>query len=387
MSAQVHVVGSGPAGLAAAESYAKSGAQVIVFDHKKAPARKFLVAGHGGFNLTHSEPIERFVGRYNREEIRGFVCRFTNEDTRTWLRELSIETYVGSSGKVFPVKGIKPVEVLNAWLRRLQELGVEFRFGMKLIDFEPNNLRFQCGNELVEVPAERAVFAFGGQSWSKTGSDGAWVEMFERKGIQLSPLLASNSGLTMSTPFPELEGKPLKNVLVRFAGAEKLGEAVFTAYGIEGSAIYFLNEAIRQHGLPGKLELDLKPDVELEILIRRLQTAKGNIAQRLKALQLDGTKLALLKKLPKESYMELPKLAEHIKSYSIDVNDFRPIDEVISTAGGVSWEELNPDLSLKKFPFIQCVGEMLDWDAPTGGYLLQGCFATGFAAGRGNTNL
>jgi uncharacterized flavoprotein (TIGR03862 family) len=382
MSAQVHVVGSGPAGLAAAESYAKSGAQVIVYEHKKAPARKFLVAGHGGFNLTHSEPIERFVGRYNREVIRGFVCRFTNEDTRTWLRELSIETYVGSSGKVFPVKGIKPVEVLNAWLWRLHELGVEFRFGMKLIDFEPNNLRFQRGNELVDLPAERAVFAFGGQSWSKTGSDGAWVEMFERKGIQLSPLLASNSGLTMSTPFPELEGKPLKNVLVRFAGAEKLGEAVFTAYGIEGSAIYFLNEAIRQHGLPGKLELDLKPDVELEILIRRLQTAKGNIAQRLKAVQLDGTKLALLKKLPKESYMELPKLAEHIKSYSIDVNDFRPIDEVISTAGGVSWEELNPDLSLKKFPFIQCVGEMLDWDAPTGGYLLQGCFATGFAAGR-----
>lgn len=381
MSAQVHVVGSGPAGLAAAESYAQSGFEVIVYDHKKAPARKFLVAGHGGFNLTHSEPIERFLGRYNKEEIRGFVRRFTNEDTRNWLRELGIETYVGSSGKVFPVKGIKPVEVLNAWLRRLKELGVEFCFGMKLIDFEPNSLRFQRGKELVNVPAERAVFAFGGQSWSKTGSDGAWVELFERKGIQLSPLLASNSGLTMPNPFIELAGKPLKNVLVRFAGAEKLGEAVFTTYGIEGSAIYFLNEAIRQHGLPGTLKVDLKPDVEPEVLLKRLQTAKGTISERLKAVQLDGTKLALLKKLPKEIYVELPKLVEQIKSYSIYVDGFRPIDEVISTAGGVSWEELNPYLSLKKFPFIQCVGEMLDWDAPTGGYLLQGCFATGFAAG------
>lgn len=381
MSAQIHVVGSGPAGLAAAESYAKSGVQVIVYDHKKAPARKFLVAGHGGFNLTHSEPVECFVARYDREEIRAFVRRFTNQDARSWLREMGIETYVGSSGKVFPVKGIKPVDVLNAWLKRLQELGVEFHFGMKLIDFESNSLRFQRGKELVEVPAERVVFAFGGQSWSKTGSDGAWVELFERKGIQLSPLLASNSGLTMSTPFPELEGKPLKNVLVRFAGAEKRGEALFTAYGIEGSAIYFLNKTIRQHGLPGSLTLDLKPDVELDTLVLRLQTAKGNVAQRLKALQLDETKLALLKKLPKEIYVELPKLAEHIKSYSVYVDGFRPIDEVISTAGGVSWQELNPDLSLKKFPFIQCVGEMLDWDAPTGGYLLQGCFATGFGVG------
>jgi uncharacterized flavoprotein (TIGR03862 family) len=381
MSVQVHVVGSGPAGLAAAESYAQSGFQVIVYDHKKAPARKFLVAGHGGFNLTHSEPIERFLGRYNKEEIRSFVRRFTNEDTRNWLRELGIETYVGSSGKVFPVKGIKPVEVLNAWLGRLKKLGVEFRFGMKLIDFEPNSLRFQRGKELVNVPAERAVFAFGGQSWSKTGSDGAWVELFERKGIQLSPLVASNSGLTMPNPFAELAGKPLKNVLMRFAGAEKLGEAVFTEYGIEGSAIYFLNEAIRQHGLPGTLKVDLKPDVELEVILKRLQTAKGTIAERLKVVHLDGTKLALLKKLPKEIYVELLKLAEQIKSYSIYVDGFRPIDEVISTAGGVSWEELNPDLSLKKFSFIQCVGEMLDWDAPTGGYLLQGCFSTGFAAG------
>ena len=376
----IHIVGAGPAGLMAATSCVARGMKVHVYDHKKAAGRKFLVAGHGGFNLTHSEDLAAFLTRYDHPEIRKIVQEFDTGKTIDWLKSIGVDTYVGSSGKVFPVKGIKPIHVLENWLNALRQSGVVFHFSHRLIDFNQEYLVFDSEGEQKNVQYEHAVFAFGGKSWSKTGSDGAWTELFSEKEIGVSLLEPSNSGLEMSEAYHDLEGRPLKNIRLYTEEAERSGELVFAHYGIEGSPVYFMNRFIRQKSFPQQIFLDLKPNLSAVEIETRLAGSK-KITDGLRSMKLDGVKLELLKKTTKKVFTTPLLLAEIIKKYPLTVSGFRPLDEVISTYGGVLWEELNEDLSLKKFPKIKCAGEMLNWDAPTGGYLLQACFASGYKAG------
>jgi len=373
----IHIVGAGPAGLMAAHQFALKGNHVIVYDHNSAPARKFLVAGYGGFNLTHSEELELFLSRYDSFEIRNIVRQFSNQNTIQWLQSIGIPTYIGTSGKIFPKKGIKPIEVLQKWLAALKEFNVEFRFNYHLTDFDLEKLVFAMRGEFVEVPYSRAIFAFGGKSWSKTGSDGKWFSLFQKKNIGLKALEPSNSGLEMDEPWLNFAGKPLKNIRLFNDKEEKYGELMFTDYGIEGSAVYFMNRFVRHKPFPQAIYIDLKPNLTLLQITQALSSGKTTEVLKNK-VKLDPIKLGLLKSLDKASYTNPEILAERIKKFPVLVRGFRPLDEVISTYGGVAWDELNSQLFLKKFPAIQCCGEMLNWDAPTGGYLLQACFASGY---------
>lgn len=373
----VHIVGAGPAGLMAAHQFALKGYAVSVYDHKSVPARKFLVAGQGGFNLTHSEDLELFLSRYDSPEIQTIVRAFTNQDTIHWLGSMGVETYVGSSGKIFPVKGTKPIDVLQKWLTVLKGLNVQFFFNHSLVDFDTEKLFFKTDNENIEVFYQQSVFAFGGKSWAKTGSDGNWISLFLKKGIGVKPLQPSNSGLEIIKPWQDLAGKALKNVRLFNDYGEKYGEFLITDYGIEGSAVYFMNRFIRGIHFPQSIYVDLKPNLSREKIIESL--SQGKISEVLKKiLRLEPVKLMILRSLDKVTYTDPTLLADRIKKFPIELKGFRPIDEVISTYGGVQWEELNSHLFLNKYPTIQCCGEMLDWDAPTGGYLLQACFSSGY---------
>src|SRR5690606_3196732 len=339
----VHIVGAGPAGLMAAHQFALKGYSVNVYDHKSAPARKFLVAGQGGFNLTHSEELELFLSRYDSQEIQSIVREFTNQDTVHWLHSIGVPTYVGSSGKIFPVKGIKPIEVLQKWLSTLEMLNVRFLFTYRLIDFDLKKLTFMTDNGMEEVLYERAVFAFGGKSWAITGSYGNWTSLCLKTGIKLKPLEAATSGLEMLEPWQDLGGKALKNVYVFNGFGSKYGEFIITDYGIEGSAVYFMNRFLREKSFPQYIYVDLKPNLTHERIIDLLSS--GKISEVLKnKLHLEPVKLALLKKLDKATYIDPGLLAYKIKKFPIELAGFRPIDELISTYGGVDWEELNPKL-------------------------------------------
>lgn len=381
----IHIVGAGPAGLMAAQEYALQGYPVVVYDHKAAAARKFLVAGNGGFNLSHAEPLDAFLDRYDSERIKEIVQTFNNKDTVTWLESIGVPTFIGSSGKVFPVKGIKPIEVLQRWLLRLSQLGVEFKFGYYLSDFDSRKLTFLTANEQIEVVYDHAVLALGGRSWPKTGSDGKWIDLFQNKGIVVTATGPSNSGLELTTVYSSLAGQPLKNIRLFNRYEEKYGELVFTDYGIEGNAVYHLNRAVRSQAFPQELYIDLKPSFDESRIISAFNGEK--ISEVLKRqLRLEPTKISLLRTLDKDVYTSPSELGYIIKNFPLKVTGFRPVEEVISTHGGVSWDELNPNLSLKKYPAIQLCGEMLAWDAPTGGYLLQACFATGYYTARGETH-
>lgn len=373
----VVIVGAGPAGLMAAYKLAQSGVQVLVYDHNKAPARKFLVAGHGGFNLTHSEPIEEFVHKYTHPHIQQVVKEFDNVSVIKWLDSIGIKTFVGSSGKVFPERGIKPIEVLNAWMEALKGLQVCFFSGYKLVDFDEEFAYFSRGDSIESVRYGRMILAVGGGSWSKTGSDGRWTEILSRKNVNILPFQAANSGYNTKKDFSILEGQILKNVQIRFGDIIKKGEVLFTRYGIEGSPVYYMNRYTRKENFPLTLTLDLKPSLTVEDIAHILRHSR-KISETLKSkLNLKGAALTLLKLLDKETFTTADLLAKSIKNYPIEVTGLRPIEEVISTCGGVDMDEVRQDFSLVKYPKVHCIGEMLDWDAPTGGYLLQACFSMG----------
>ncbi len=376
------IIGAGPAGLMAAQTLATAGFKVVIYDHNKAPARKFLVAGNGGFNLTHSEHIATFVQRYDAQQLHQIVRAFDNQQTILWLKDLGIDTFVGSSGKVFPTTDIKPIQVLQAWLQKLSSLGVSIYTGHKLIDFNKSEVSMLYNGETIKYPYSQLLLAMGGGSWKTTGADASWVSILQSKGIAIKPLTPANSGYHTQKDLSHLEGQVLKNIAVSFQNISKSGELVFTKYGLEGSVIYYLNRFTRHYPFPFELKIDLKPHLSEEQIVSVLEKA-SNYSKVLKGvLKLSSTAIQLIKTLEKSIYTHPASLAKHIKSFPITVTQFRPIEEVISTAGGVDFSDLNDDLSLKAYPNVYCIGEMVDWEAPTGGYLLQACFSMGVWAGK-----
>ncbi len=378
---QIIIIGAGPAGLMAAQILAKEGFEVHVYEQNKAAARKFLVAGNGGFNLTHSEEIDTFLNKYNAPEIQEIVKNFDNQKVIQWLSDLGIATYVGSSGKIFPTKNFKPIQVLKAWLDRLENLGVHFHYEHSFQNFDEEFVYFKNKGEDLQVKYSKIIFALGGGSWKKTGSDAKWVETLKAKNIAITPLESANSGYNTDSKFHLLQGQYLKNIKVSFQGNEKTGEIVFTKYGVEGSPIYYMNRFTRKHEFPLTLHIDLKPNLSESDILKELSASEKISSILKRKLKLSTTAINLLKTLDKESYLDIENLSKMIKNFPIEVLSFRPIDEVISTSGGVSFSELNLNLSLKKFPDVFVAGEMIDWEAPTGGYLLQACFSTGFFVG------
>lgn len=377
MEDKIIIIGAGPAGLMAAQVLAEKGFPVEVYEQNKAAARKFLVAGNGGFNLTHNEDIETFIQKYDAPEIQNIVKSFDNKKVIDWLSDLGITTYVGSSGKIFPTKNFKPIQVLKAWLERLEQLGVKIHYEQRFIDFDNDSVSIQNNLEIEKIKYAKLILAMGGGSWKKTGSDAKWIEILEPKNIEINPLESANSGYNTDSKFHQLQGQYLKNIQVSFDGNHKIGELVFTKYGIEGSPIYYLNRFTRQHDFPLTIYIDLKPNLSESEIFAELN-GTDRISQVLKRkLKLSTTALNLLKTLDKETYTNIEILSKLIKKFPIEVLSFRPIDEVISTSGGVAFSALNHQLELKNFPNVFCVGEMLDWEAPTGGYLLQACFSTG----------
>lgn len=378
---QIIIIGAGPAGLMAAQILAEKGFKVHVYEQNKAAARKFLVAGNGGFNLTHSEEIENFVQKYDAAEIQDIVRQFDNQKVISWLADLGITTYVGSSGKIFPTKNFKPIQVLNAWLNALESLGVVIHYGQRFVNFDDSFVYF-CGNDNeIKVRYSKLILAMGGGSWKKTGSDAKWMDVLAQKNIQITSLQPANSGYNTDPKLHHLEGQYLKNIEVSFGENKRVGEIVFTKYGIEGSPVYYLNRFTRKHHFPLTVHLDLKPNLTEAEILKELQGRDNNTSVLKKKLKLSATAINLLKTLDKESYTSPEILAGRIKQFQIEVLSFRPIDEVISTSGGVSFSALNSNLELIGFPNVYCAGEMIDWEAPTGGYLLQACFSTGFWVG------
>lgn len=374
---QIIIIGAGPAGLMAAQQLALKGFGVHVYEQNKAAARKFLVAGNGGFNLSHSEEIESFLNKYDAREIQAIVKNFDNQKVIQWLSDLGITTYVGSSGKIFPTKNFKPIHVLKAWLDALEKLGVTIHYDHTFLDFDAAEVYLKSNDQNFSIKYSKLILAMGGGSWKKTGSDAKWVETLSQKNIEITPLESANSGYNTEIKFHQLQGQYLKNIKVSFEENSKIGEIVFTKYGIEGSPIYYMNRFTRKHNFPVTINIDLKPNLsEAEILEQLKGTEK--ISSVLKRnLKLSTTAINLLKTLDKESYLDIENLSKTIKKFPIEVLSFRPIDEVISTSGGVAFSELNSNLELKKFPNVYCAGEMIDWEAPTGGYLLQACFSSG----------
>jgi uncharacterized flavoprotein (TIGR03862 family) len=357
---QVRVVGAGPSGLMAAEILASAGLSVTIVDHHKSPARKFLLAGRGGLNLTHNEPLERMLDRYGpgRVLLEPAIRAFPPEALRAWCHGLGIETFVGSSHRVFP-KGLRASPLLRAWLRRLQGLGVTLQSQTPWKGFD-------------DVPT---VLALGGASWPELGSDAAWVKIFEEAGVAVTGLQPSNGRqlVAWSEHFASrFAGTPLKNIDVTVAGRTVRGEVMVTRDGIEGGAIYALSPQFRQSR---DLQIDLKPDMSEAALAERMAFPQGKQSRSnylRKAAGLNPVGISLMR----EAAGSTPKLI------SITTQGPADIRRAISTAGGVAASEVDETFRLRKFPNTYVVGEMLDWDAPTGGYLLQACFSTAHVAAK-----
>jgi uncharacterized flavoprotein (TIGR03862 family) len=392
-NARAIVIGGGPSGLMAAEILAEGGRRVVVFDQAASPARKFLLAGRGGLNLTHSDAPDRFMANYGAraQALAPAIAAFSPEALRAWCAALGETTFVGSSGRVFP-KSFKSSPLLRAWLRRLTALGVELRPRHRFLGFDgAGKLILQGPRERLVESAGAIVLACGGASWPRLGSDGAWVESLRAAGIEVAPLKPANCGFEVgwSPTFAErFAGAPLKSIALGFDGLRIRGEAVVTASGLEGSAVYALaaplREAINAHGW-APLEIDLKPDIAMEALARRLTRPRG--AQSLatflrKSAGLTPVAVALLREAGAPP-TDAAALAHRIKHAGVRLTAAAPIARAISSAGGVAWSEIDEDFMLRRLPGVFVAGEMLDWEAPTGGYLLQACFATGAAAGRG----
>jgi uncharacterized flavoprotein (TIGR03862 family) len=396
---QIAVIGGGPAGLRAAEVAAAAGAKVTVFDSKASVGRKFLVAGRGGLNLTHAEPRSVFASRYRGPQQSDgiwadLLADFDADATRDWAAGLGVETFAASTGRVYP-REMKGAPLLRRWVRRLHEHGVRFAQHHRwtgLLNESPIQLRFEVADRQnttsgrpVDITADAVVLALGGASWPETGSDGTWASLLSELGIAITPLAPSNCGWETNWPaafLAEAEGKPIKNVVVRAGSEEAAGELLVTSYGLEGGAIYPLACALREMREP-VITIDFKPSVTERELIERLgQPRLRLLIEAARKWRLSDTIAALLDSHPAlECLTNAASLARMVKACPIQLRGPRPIAEAISSAGGIRWSELDDRLMLRHLPGVFAAGEMIDWEAPTGGYLLQGCLATGTRAG------
>ena len=396
---QAAVIGAGPAGLMAAETLARGGATVTLFDRMPSAGRKFLLAGRGGLNLTHSEGAASFIGRYGAaaERMRPVVEAFGPEALRGWSADLGEPTFVGSSGRVFP-QSFKASPLLRAWLRRLGALGVMFQPRHRWTGWDAQGqLRFETPHGAVAVATEVVVLALGGASWPQLGSDGGWIQAIEAAGVAVEPLRPSNCGFRVdwSEHFRDrFEGAPLKGIRLGFGRRSLRGEATITRTGIEGGGLYALSaplrDAIAADG-EARLDIALRPDLSADEIARRLagRPPRQSLSTVLsKALKLAPVAIGLLQEAAVVAGKPLSGLPAEALAILINAVPLRlvgtaPIGRAISTAGGIAWSGVDADLMLTSCPGTFVAGEMLDWEAPTGGYLLQGAFATGAAAGRG----
>ena len=404
---RVAIVGGGPAGLMAAETLALAGVQVEVFDAMPSVGRKFLLAGRGGLNITHSEAFDAFAERYGtrRDRIEPLISAFGPQALRDWVEALGVGTFVGTSGRVFPDE-MKAAPLLRAWLQRLREAGVRFHVRHRWTGWtDDGRLRFATPAGPLEVRADATILALGGGSWARLGSDGAWVPLIAARGIEVAPLRPANCGFVVASPRADaaggwsehfrsrFAGQPLKSVAMRLDGdsaAARPGEAMISADGIEGSLIYALSAAIRERidaAGSATLSIDLAPGRPLERVLAEVSHPRGarSLASHLQSrVGIAGVKMALLREcLSPDELADPARLAAAIKALPLRLTATRPLDEAISSAGGVRFEDLDTGLMVRRQPGLFLAGEMLDWEAPTGGYLLTACFASGRRAGEG----
>lgn len=389
---RIGIVGGGPAGLMAAEAASAAGASVVLFEALPTAGRKFLMAGKSGLNITHSEAFGPFSGRFGdaRARLVDALTAFDGVALRHWCANLGVETFVGSSGRVFPT-AMKASPMLRAWLSRLAGQGVEFRLRHRWQGFVDDGLVFDTPEGERRERFDAVVLALGGASWPRLGSDAAWVPWLTHKGVAVAPFRPANCGFEVSWSAVFVErfaGAPVKAVMASSAAGQIPGEFVITEWGVEGSLVYAhsaaLRDALEQSGR-AELLLDLVPGRTLERLASDLarQPAKASFTNRLrKGAGLDGVKLALVREcLPEANQLDALALAARIKALPVPLVRTRPIAEAISSAGGLAWEGIDGDFMVKALPGVFAAGEMLDWEAPTGGYLLTACLATGKAAG------
>ena len=391
-SKQVVIVGAGPAGLACAEVLSELGDyDITVYEQKPSAARKFLMAGKTGLNISHAEDLDHFISRYDHADwLRPMIEGFHAQDIQAWMKGLGIESYIGSSGRIFPNE-MKAAPLLRALLKRLQDRGVKFRYRHQVLAIQNQSLTVL---DLVQqqqnhITADAIVLACGAVSWPQLGSDGKWQNWLDASIIQ--PFIASNVGVLVnwSEYLKPIFGQPLKRIQAWVAGqVPQFGEMVISHYGLEGGLVYRCNRDLREamqtqsHAI---LYLDLLPDLSQEQILQKLQQGKKQSLNTLwKKIGLDKTKIALIRDVvSKNDWNDAIKMAQHIKQIAVQIQGFRPIEEAISCAGGIRLDALNEHLMLKNSPYIFACGEMLDWDAPTGGYLLTACLATGRAVAQG----
>jgi len=397
LPAHVAIIGGGPAGLMAAEVLSQAGVRVDLYDGMPSVGRKFLLAGVGGMNITHSEAWPAFLSRYAERapNIAPLLRAFDADALCRWIHDLGIETFIGSSGRVFPTD-MKAAPLLRAWLKRLRDSGVVIHTRHRWLGWDENGaLRIDSPDGEKTLIPDATLLALGGGSWSRLGSDGAWMLALEQRGVGLAPLQPSNCGFEVQAwselMVSKFAGAPLKNIAIGLNDdVPRLGECVITATGIEGSLIYALSapirEAINQYGA-AVIHIDLLPGRSVDKLQAALSKPRGSrsMAKHLHSqVGIDGVKAALLRELTDAATFADPALlARAIKALPLTLVKTRPLDEAISSAGGVTFESMDERLMLKALPGVFCAGEMLDWEAPTGGYLLTACFASGRAAGSG----
>jgi uncharacterized flavoprotein (TIGR03862 family) len=398
----IAVIGAGPAGLMAAETLSEAGFTADVYDAMPSAGRKFLIAGKGGMNITHSEALPLFLSRYSagREALDPILRAFPPDTLRNWVKELGFDTFIGSSGRVFPTD-MKAAPLLRAWLHRLRIRGVHFHMRHRWLGWNGQYLIFEQGNSNISIRADAVILALGGGSWPQLGSNANWVSILQKRGVDIAELLAANCGFEIQWSEhirSRFAGHAIKPVVLSFIDQQGLtikqqGELVVTEHGLEGSLIYALSAPLRALlAMNGKvnIELDLSPTCRHADLLARLSRPKGKLSWSnylRKRGHIDGVKAGLLREsLPANELWRPECLANKIKALPITLTATRPLPEAISTAGGVRFSALEQDLMLKASPGVFCAGEMLDWDAPTGGYLLTACFASGRAAGLGAIN-
>lgn len=389
MPKRVAIIGAGPAGLMAAEVLSQYDYEIDVFEQKPSAARKFLMAGKTGLNISHAEPVDTFIQRYDHAAWLGpWVKQWDAQWIQSWMQGLGIESYVGSSGRIFPIE-MKAAPLLRAWLKRLMNDGVRFHYRHRCIDLSENQLTIENQTQCFTATYDAIILACGAVSWSQLGSDGAWQQWLSKNEIE--PFQASNAGVikTWSPFMQECFGQPLKRVNAWVQSEQQThGDIIISHYGFESGVIYKLGRDLRAQLAQKQrlqLHLDLLPDVSIDQLEQKLQgNKKQSLTNLWRKAGLDTVKINLLREIVEKSVWSDPKqMAQQIKQLSIPLDGFRPIEEAISCAGGVKQTAVSAQLQLQSNPYVFCCGEMLDWDAPTGGYLLTACFATGRAVAEG----